>query len=50
MKAGAQMNVLDARVGEIDFAPEKNSHAHMNSFLIEAIPQRAIAEIKITEA
>ncbi len=41
------MNVLNARVGEIDLAPEKNPDPHVNAFLIEGVTQRVVAEIKV---
>ena len=44
---GAQMNILNARVSEIDFASKQNSHPHVDSFFIERVTQRVIAEIKI---
>ena len=44
---GAQVNVLDARVGQVHLTTEENPDAHVNAFLIETIAQRAIAKPKI---
>ena len=44
------MNVLNARVGEVDFASEKNSDLHMNSLGVESVAKRVISEIKIGQA
>src|SRR5262245_41492367 len=41
------MNVLDARVGKVHLASEKNSDFHVNAFLVETITQRVIAKIEV---
>src|SRR3954466_11325729 len=41
------MDVLNAGVGEVHFAAEQNPDLHVNAFVIEAIPERVIAKVKI---
>src|SRR5437764_993586 len=43
----AEMDVLDAGVGKINFAAEQDAHFHVNPLLIETIAESMIAEVQI---
>src|ERR1051325_11172902 len=43
------MYILDAGVGEIDFAPKQDAHFHMNAFFVESVPQGVISKIQIRQ-
>src|SRR5689334_13919848 len=43
------MDVLDSRIGEVDFSPEQNANFHMDAFGIKAIAQRMVTEKKVRQ-
>src|SRR2546426_823682 len=43
------MVILDAGIGKIDLAPEKNAHLHVDAFLVKAVAERMITEIKVRQ-
>src|ERR1051326_3377210 len=45
--SGAEMDVLDAGVSQIDFTAEEDAHLHVDAFVVEAIAKGVIAKEKI---
>ncbi len=44
-----EVDVLDARVGEVDLAPEEDAPAHRDALGVEAVAQRVVAEVERRE-
>src|ERR1051325_788021 len=49
-KSRTQMNILDARVSKIHFAPKQDSDLHVNSLRVEPVSQSVIPKEQIRQA